>query len=73
LLPKLDRRLFLCGNFEYLLKMHWMLIMFCDQDDVWVPQKIESVMTIMLKEEGLYVGCVSLFLSLIVSLWEISL
>jgi len=44
-----------CGNFARLLQHSTAdYIMFCDQDDVWLPRKIELTQGKMLELEGLY-------------------
>ena len=55
LLPQKDKKMGACGNFEYLLENagEAEYIMFCDQDDVWKPDKIQLTMTSMKEEESL--------------------
>ena len=48
-----------CSNFAALFRMakldeHAKYIMFCDQDDIWLPNKIEETLTEMKRQEQLY-------------------
>lgn len=46
-----------CGNFARLLEQSTAdYTMFCDQDDVWLPRKIELTLARMREMEGLYGG-----------------
>lgn len=51
------RRLGACQSFSELLKYSAAdYIMFCDQDDVWLPEKIELTMKKMLEAESMHEG-----------------
>ena len=47
-----------CGNFGFLLELSFTMlpgyVMFCDQDDVWYPDKIEKTMAVMAEAEQRY-------------------
>jgi rhamnosyltransferase len=50
-----------CSNFAELFRMakldeHAKYIMFCDQDDIWLPHKIETTLSEMKRQEALYPG-----------------
>lgn len=56
LLPPKNKKMGVCGNFEYLLENadDADYIMFCDQDDIWQPDKVLLAMASMKKEETLH-------------------